>query len=519
MKKNNKIIIFINGWNEEINSEDVQLITNNVLALDYRNVSKEFYIFAIQHIYEVGKSVAAALDNMVENGINSKNIHIIGHSLGSELSGIIGRNMNYKIGRITGLDPAGPGYYILNTHLSTSDAEFVDVIHTDMSIFGLALKIGHVDFFPNYGHRPQPGCMLLNDDFCSHHRSYKFYAESVKNHNAFIGKCHSLNECNGIEYIPMGYVTPSNATGNYYLITNSMSPFGRVFFICFSADTMNMTDFTENVFLRLYNRNGSYIDKNIRNANQLLPYIQKDNNLIFYLTGYTYNIDSDNVKMITNAYLYNTQDNILALDYRDITNQTYLLSVIIINHLSTFIANVLNNLVNNGVNPEKIHLIGHSLGAQLAARIGRKTNFKIPRITALDPAGPLYYIFDSHITSSDAKFVDVIHTDMGFYGLGVKVGHVDFFPNYGHRPQPGCKIIGPILSTQDFCSHSRSFEYYAESVKNNNAFIAKCRRNCNGTLFIPMGYSTPSNARGNYNLLTNERSPYGRGLKGVINTS
>lgn len=76
---------------------------DNVLALDYRNVSKEFYIFAVQHLYEVGKSVATALDNMIENGINSKNIHIIGHSLGSQLSGIIGRNMNYKIGRITGI--------------------------------------------------------------------------------------------------------------------------------------------------------------------------------------------------------------------------------------------------------------------------------------------------------------------------------------------------------------------------------------------------------------------------------
>ncbi|XP_006608022.2 pancreatic lipase-related protein 2-like isoform X1 [Apis dorsata] len=235
IEKNNKIVIFISGWNEDINFEDVQLITNaylentqdNVLALDYRNVSKEFYIFAVQHLYEVGKSVATALDNMIENGINSKNIHIIGHSLGSQLSGIIGRNMNYKIGRITGLDPAGPGYYIFNSHLSASDAEFVDVIHTDMGIYGLALKIGHVDFFPNYGHRSQPGCLLSNDDFCSHHRSYKFYAESVKNHNIFIGKCHSLNECNGVEYIPMGYATPSNATGNYYLITNSKIPFGR----------------------------------------------------------------------------------------------------------------------------------------------------------------------------------------------------------------------------------------------------------------------------------------------------
>lgn len=31
MDKNNKIVIFLSGWNEEINSEDVQLITNGKL--------------------------------------------------------------------------------------------------------------------------------------------------------------------------------------------------------------------------------------------------------------------------------------------------------------------------------------------------------------------------------------------------------------------------------------------------------------------------------------------------------
>lgn len=51
----------------------------------------------------------------------------------------------------------------------------------------------------------------------------------------------------------------------------------------------------------IFFRNGSHIDKNIRNANELLPYIQKDNNLVFYFTGYTYDIDSDNVKMMTNG--------------------------------------------------------------------------------------------------------------------------------------------------------------------------------------------------------------------------
>lgn len=47
--------------------------------------------------------MADALDDMIENGVNFKKIHIIGISLGAELAGIIGRNMNYKIGRITGI--------------------------------------------------------------------------------------------------------------------------------------------------------------------------------------------------------------------------------------------------------------------------------------------------------------------------------------------------------------------------------------------------------------------------------
>lgn len=83
------------------------------------------------------------------------------------------------------------------------------------------------------------------------------------------------------------------------------------------------------------------------------------------------------------AYLNNTQDNILALDYRDITYQAYIISTIAINILGELMANALNSIVDRGVNPEKIHIIGHSLGAHLAAKISRKTKFKIPRITGV----------------------------------------------------------------------------------------------------------------------------------------
>ncbi|XP_016919506.2 lipase member H-A-like isoform X1 [Apis cerana] len=286
-----------------------------------------------------------------------------------------------------------------------------------------------------------------------------------------------------------------------FLLTNAVSDYNLI----------------DSSFFRLYNRNGSYIDTNVKNVSVLLPYIEKNNNLVFYITGYTYDIDSENVKLITGVYLNYTQHNILALDYRNITQANYLTAVYAINDLGKLVGDALNSLVNGGVDSEMIHIIGHSLGAQLAARIARNVNFVIPRITGLDPAGPLFYFLNSHLISSDAKFVDIIHADIGGYGLALKTGDVDFFPNYGHRPQPNCPLFGLLLSQMDLCSHSRSFEFYAESVKNHTSLIAKCYslNVCDNVEYIPMGYATPSNATGSYYLLTNGESPFGQGLAGA----
>lgn len=45
---------------------------------------------------------------------------------------------------------------------------------------------------------------------------------------------------------------------------------------------------------------------------------------------------------------------------------------------------------------------------------------------------------DGHLTSSDAKFVDVIHTDGGIFGFPNPIGHADYYPNGGRPLQPGC---------------------------------------------------------------------------------
>lgn len=94
-------------------------------------------------------------------------VHIIGHSLGGQAAGFVGKYIKKmtngkQIARITGLDPARPLFetYVNNPskHLDKSDAQFVDIVHTDGGVFGFSSAIGTVDFFPNGGKRHQPGC-------------------------------------------------------------------------------------------------------------------------------------------------------------------------------------------------------------------------------------------------------------------------------------------------------------------------------------------------------------------------
>lgn len=137
--------------------------------------------------------------------------------------------------------------------LGRGDAEFVDIIHSNSGALGQRDPIGDADFFPNGdniilndfserfleltffraipGVTPlPPGCL---DIVCAHLRAPEFYAESVYpgNENNFLGvKCGSLSALNGKfcpgKGFPMGYAVPKNLKGNYFLKTNSRTPFG-----------------------------------------------------------------------------------------------------------------------------------------------------------------------------------------------------------------------------------------------------------------------------------------------------
>ncbi|PIK50651.1 putative pancreatic lipase-related protein 2 [Apostichopus japonicus] len=206
----------------------------NVFAVDWRNgANVANYNKARQNIRVVGNQIAIFAEGL---GQSFSKIELAGHSLGAHASGYAGealKNKGYTVSRITGLDPAGPGFSGESNsgcRLDPSDADFVDNIHTDDDTYGSSTDMGHVDFYPNGG-SSQPNC-LTDIASCSHSKVKNYYAESIlattckftsydcsswANYEA--GQCTS---CGGVfgccNY--MGYWATSSCTGKRYLKTN-----------------------------------------------------------------------------------------------------------------------------------------------------------------------------------------------------------------------------------------------------------------------------------------------------------
>ncbi|XP_041695627.1 lipoprotein lipase [Coregonus clupeaformis] len=209
----------------------------NVIVVDWLYTAQNHYTVAAQNTKMVGEEIARFIDWLEEaTNIPLENLHLIGYSLGAHVAGFAGSHASNKVGRITGLDPAGPDFEGEHAHrrLSPDDAHFVDVLHTftrgslGFSI-GIQQPIGHVDIYPNGGSF-QPGCNLqgtletiskfglfaINDvPRCSHERSIHLFIDSLVNEQeaSMVYRCGSndmfdrgmclscrKNHCNTVGY-------------------------------------------------------------------------------------------------------------------------------------------------------------------------------------------------------------------------------------------------------------------------------------------------------------------------------
>ncbi|RXG54816.1 Pancreatic triacylglycerol lipase [Armadillidium vulgare] len=144
----------------------------NVISVDWPAGYRWFlpsYLSAVGKVPYVGNDTALLIEMLMKyKGLLLPDIHSIGHSLGAHIAGFSAKPFLGRVGKISGLDPAGPYFRELNSskRLDKTDAFYVDVIHTNacndslywMDCFGLNENIGHSDFYPNGGEH-QPACL------------------------------------------------------------------------------------------------------------------------------------------------------------------------------------------------------------------------------------------------------------------------------------------------------------------------------------------------------------------------
>ncbi|XP_059183093.1 lipase member H [Centropristis striata] len=174
----------------------------NIIVVDWnRGAANLNYFTAVSYTREAAYNLTGFILTMQEEGAPLSSVHLIGVSLGAHLAGFVGANLKGKIGRITGLDPAGPMFTSATPEerLDPSDAMFVDVLHTDMDSFGLRGAHGHIDFYANGG-ADQPGCpktIFAGKSYfvCDHQRSVFLFLCSLNQTCSLTGyPCSSYSD-------------------------------------------------------------------------------------------------------------------------------------------------------------------------------------------------------------------------------------------------------------------------------------------------------------------------------------
>ncbi|XP_078049734.1 uncharacterized protein LOC144476529 [Augochlora pura] len=177
----------------------------NVISVDWHRLANApCYPIVVRNVPHVGDCLAQLIDRLRDMG--ATDIHAIGFSLGAHVPAFAANVLRpYRISRITGLDPAMPLFVTVDKDhkLDASDAEFVDVLHTNAFIQGKVEMSGHVDFYMNGGIN-QPGCWEIGRPFeCDHHRSVMYFAESINSKPGFWGW-----HCGGLVSYLLGMCPP-----------------------------------------------------------------------------------------------------------------------------------------------------------------------------------------------------------------------------------------------------------------------------------------------------------------------
>lgn len=254
LDKVKKFIIFVPGYKSKITKKTEEQVRNTfrnypnsyLIILDHSQYTndKQGYIKSyersVQYVYYIGKALANMLSGLKKGGISAKNMHCIGHSLGSQMLGQTGEIFTNltgeKISRITALDPAGPCFSnsLIQEQVRSGVADYVEVYHCNAGGLGTTSVLGDIDFFVNKKGAAQPNCGTpwipgIFDSSkaakCNHRMCIDMYTATVNHPEWFIAhKCDTYKDykkggCSRNDVTMAGFWNPGTAKGVYYFST------------------------------------------------------------------------------------------------------------------------------------------------------------------------------------------------------------------------------------------------------------------------------------------------------------
>lgn len=189
----------------------------------------------------VGKHAAEVLAHLTEAGLDPSRLDLLGFSLGGQTVSYIAKNFRRITGRnistIVALEPSGPCFRFLpaEDRLTASDADFVQVLHTNIDGYGMAARMGHVDFYVNGGEfQPSEITFYPCTITCSHFRVLALWESAVKNPDKFVAmQCDSIQQARDFACYDrhpivtnvMGTNADRSKPGIYFLSTSKVYPY------------------------------------------------------------------------------------------------------------------------------------------------------------------------------------------------------------------------------------------------------------------------------------------------------
>ncbi|XP_059061666.1 lipase member H-A-like [Achroia grisella] len=230
MDYNRTTLLFVSGY-----FDNPDFVASRILEYTYRTMGYNVWLLDmhkfVEHEYPsvtrnlpaIGKHTAEMLYNLTLHnvGFDPKKLELLGLSLGGEAISFIAKYYKalsgVKISRITALDPSGPCFRNLGPEhrLDKTDADYVELIGTNIDGLGLATPVAHVNFYINGGeYQLSDFYWVPCEMFCSHVKVFMIWYSALRNQDSFIAM-----QCNSMQKI-----RDKNCYDEQPLVTNVLGP-------------------------------------------------------------------------------------------------------------------------------------------------------------------------------------------------------------------------------------------------------------------------------------------------------